>query len=190
MQTSEVRPLRNPALANNPSLQALCFWCETPHPAHHPLSVCARCMTSARTARFPMGSLQMQGPYPLTDVAIDECLTRQAPGNSALGHLDGDTFLVFYVGRSDSDVKHRLHEWVGASARPDRHAPARAAWALQGRSAISPDDGGYTRFAFSYASSADAAFAKEWRNYDDFGGSDGLDNATSPAPAESLQQQA
>ena len=53
----------------------------------------------------------------------------------------------------------------------------------------------YTRFAYSYAPSADAAFAKEWRNYDDFGGSDGLDNAVPPsrrqgALEEPLEQRA
>ena len=42
-------------------------------------------------------------------------------------------------------------------------------------------ESGYTRFAYSYAPSAEAAFAKEWRNYDDFGGSDGLDNAMPPS---------
>jgi hypothetical protein len=41
----------------------------------------------------------------------------------------------------------------------------------------------YTRFAYSYASSAEAAFEKECRNYDDFGGSAGLDNEAHPDPA-------
>ncbi len=45
--------------------------------------------------------------------AIDEVLTRTSPGNNALGYMDDDTFNVFYVGRSDSDVSERLHEWVG-----------------------------------------------------------------------------
>ncbi len=136
-----------------------------------------------------MGSLEMKGSYPLTDAAIDAMLTRTSPGNYALGYLDGDTFMVFYVGRSDSDVKHRLHEWVGAPSSYDRYAPStRAAWgvhrrgllpldvAAQGRVGVAVDSS-YTRFAYSYAPSAEAAFEKEWRNYDDFGGSDGLDNA-------------
>jgi hypothetical protein len=37
-----------------------------------------------------------------------------------------------------------------------------------------------TRFAFSYAASASAAFEQECRNYDDFGGSDQLDNDAPP----------
>ena len=38
----------------------------------------------------------------------------------------------------------------------------------------------YTRFAYSYAPSANEAYAKQWRNYDAFGGSDGLDNHREP----------
>jgi hypothetical protein len=43
-------------------------------------------------------------------------------------------------------------------------------------------ESGYTRFAYSYATSAEAAFEQECRNYDDFGGSGGLDNPTPPVP--------
>jgi hypothetical protein len=42
------------------------------------------------------------------------------------------------------------------------------------------EESSYTRFAYSYAPSATAALAQEWRNYEDFGGSDGLDNETTP----------
>jgi hypothetical protein len=41
-------------------------------------------------------------------------------------------------------------------------------------------DSSYTRFAFSYARSAEAAFEEECRNYQDFGGGDGLDNERPP----------
>jgi hypothetical protein len=44
-------------------------------------------------------------------------------------------------------------------------------------------DSSYTRFAYSYANSAEEACAKEWRNYDAFGGSRCLDNETQPAAA-------
>ncbi len=140
-----------------------------------------------------MGSLEMSGSYPLTDAAIDEMLTRTSPGNYALGYLDGDTFMVFYVGRSDSDLRHRLHDWVGAPSGYDRYAPStQAAWAVHRRGLTPLDvpargrvgvevDSRYTRFAYSYAPSAEAAFEKEWRNYDDFGGSDALDNAVPPS---------
>ncbi|HVN37766.1 MAG TPA: hypothetical protein VMW19_06260 [Myxococcota bacterium] len=200
----EDRPAR---IAHEARLQASCFWCEQSHDSKHPLSVCPACVGTARAGRFPMGSLAMQGSYPLTAEMIDATLTRKSPGNYALGYLDGDTFLVFYVGRSDSDVRHRLHAWVGAPSGYDRHAPStRAAWEVARRGPLSLEvatqsrvgaamDSGYTRFAYSYAPSAEAAFAKEWRNYDDFGGSDGLDNALPPsrrqrAPEEPLEQRA
>jgi hypothetical protein len=152
-------------------------------------------MDPSETRHFPMGSLEMSGSYPLTDAAIDEMLNRAAPGNYALGYLDGDTFLVFYVGRSDSDVRHRLHEWVGAPSSSGRYASSnKAAWGVhRRRCGLMPLDGvaqgrvgadadsSYTRFAYSYAPSADEAFAKEWRNYDDFGGNGGLDNPTPPS---------
>jgi hypothetical protein len=184
---------RAPEIAREAPAQASCFWCEAPHPARHALSVCPACAATARAVGFPMGSLAMNGSYPLTAEAIDETLSGSSPGNYALGYMDGDTFAVFYVGRSDSDVKHRLHEWVGAPSRCDPHPPAtRAAWGIHRRGltlhaaafgrAGAAEDTGYTRFAYSYAPSAQAAFEKEWRNYDDFGGSDGLDNAAPPSP--------
>jgi hypothetical protein len=41
----------------------------------------------------------------------------------------------------------------------------------------------YTRFAYSYARTAEEAYAKEWRNYDAFGGGCGLDNRAHPISA-------
>jgi hypothetical protein len=141
-----------------------------------------------------MRSLEMSGSYPLNDEAIDAALTRTSPGNYALGYMDGDTFCVFYVGRSDSDVRKRLHEWVGTPSRYDRYAPAsKAAWASRGSDLMPPGlsapalgpvgnaDSSYTRFAYGYAASAEAAFEKECRNYDDFGGSGDLDNEAPPS---------
>jgi hypothetical protein len=141
---------------------------------------------------YPMGSLEMSGSYPLTHAAIDEALVRTSAGNYALGYMDGGTFTVFYVGRSDSDVRRRLHAWVDAPSKYERYAPARkAAYGIR-RGAGSPlgtpaldrvgagVDSSYTRFAFSYAASADAAFEKECRNYDEFGACDALDNEAPP----------
>ena len=46
-------------------------------------------------------------------------------------------------------------------------------------------DSSYTRFAYSYAPSAKAAFEKECRNYHDFGGDYGsLDNKQHPCRPE------
>ena len=163
-----------------------CFWCERLHPGAHLLSVCPLCLGNFAILR----SLEMTGPYPLTDDAIDETLTRTSPGNYALGYLDGETFRVFYVGRSDSDVRRRLHEWVDTPARYDEYAStAKAPWALRRGSLdldspmpgrVTSSEDGYTRFAYTYARSADDAYARQWRNYDAFGGRRTLDNEAQP----------
>ena len=141
-----------------------------------------------------MGLLGMNGPYPLTDEAIDEALLQTSPGNYALGYMDGADFVVFYVGRSDSDVKRRLHGWVGAPSRYERYAPSMKAPCRSRLGGVLPldtpaldrvgmgVDSSYTRFAYSYTSSAHAAFDKECRNYHDFGASRGLDNELHPVP--------
>lgn len=136
-------------------------------------------------------SLEMDGSYPLDDAAIDAVLTRRSPGNFALGYMDGETFVVFYVGRSDSDVRGTLHDWVGTPSRATSFgASGSAPWQLHHRDSFPVDapaagpvgtsNTPYTRFAFSYAPSSEAAFEKECRNYDDFGGSFTLDNASRP----------
>jgi hypothetical protein len=169
-----------------------CIVCETLHMTEHPLEfnpVCSTCAASHSVMR----SLEMNGSYPLSNEAINEVLTRTSPGNYALGYMDDTTFVVYFVGRSDSDVRQRLHDWVGAPSQYDRYAPAsKAAWASH-RSGLMPlgapapgrvgvdVDSSYTHFAYSYAPSAEAAFEKECRNYDDFGGSGELDNEAPPA---------
>ncbi|MBA3045855.1 MAG: hypothetical protein FP824_06540 [Euryarchaeota archaeon] len=99
-----------------------------------------------------MASLGMEGPYELTSEKIDAIITRTSAGNYALGYMNGDSFNVNYVGRSDNDVKKRLKDWVGE----------------------------YKKFKFSYATSRKDAFEKECRNYHDFGGSKSLDNKLHP----------
>jgi hypothetical protein len=152
-------------------------------------------LESLPAGAFPMGALAMQGSYPLDDATIDEVVSDQSPGNFALGYLDGQTFTVFYVGRADSDVKARLHAWVGAPSCYQRYAPiAKAAWSSRPHG--HPRRGApmlqrvehavescYTRFAYSYAGSAEEAFEKECRNYADFGGSVSLDNPARPLPS-------
>ncbi len=176
-------------------LHSSCFWCTSPHVAEHALSVCPACVGAYRARRFPLGPLGMSGSFPLDDAMIDEMVSRTSAGNYALGYMDEGTFLVFYVGRSDSDVRGRLHEWVGAPSEPDRYATsAQAPWGTKRRPGFPRQapalarvavggDGGYTRFAYSYAASAAAAFEKECQNYDDFGGCGGLDNAARPVAA-------
>lgn len=169
-----------------PSL-ASCFWCEVLHPAEQPLSVCPVCTARLATMR----SLEMSGSYPLNGEAIDGMLTRTSPGNYALGYMDGDVFSVFFVGRSDRDLRRRLHDWVGRPSRYENYAcPAKAAWEVRlretrplgvpGLGRVGNAESRYTHFAFSYARSAEEAYAKEWRNYDEFGGRYRLDNEREP----------
>lgn len=169
---------------------ASCADCERLHPAA-PLEfnpVCRFCAAERATMRC----LGMKGSFPLTSSAIAAELGRTSPGNYALGYLEEGRFVVFYVGRSDSNLKRRLENWVDIPSRYDRFAPSgMAAWGSRRRGATplaSPAWGrvgraaqsSYTHFAYSYAPSAEAALAKEWRNYDDFGGCAGLDNERSP----------
>ena len=136
-------------------LRAACFWCGRKHHAEHPLSVCRTCAAGFRIT-------------------------------------DGEAFAVFYAGRSDVDLRGRLHEWVGMPNPETRMGSfAKAPWCVQRRGPLPVDapkfgrvvhgDGSYTRFAFSYAADATAAFEQECRNYDDFGGSNQLDNDGPPA---------
>ena len=102
-----------------------------------------------------MTSLGMNGPYTFTSSEIDRVVTRTSPGNYALGYTQDDgTFIVKYVGRSDSDVNQEL----------------KARLALN-----------YNKFKYSYATSPKAAFEKESQNYHDFGGKEKLDNEIHPS---------
>lgn len=167
-----------------------CFWCDRVHLGMHPLAVCSVCSSSYATLR----SLGMSGSYPLSSRVVDEVLTRVSAGNFALGYMDGDSFSVFFVGRSDSDVRERLHDWVGMPSRGERFASnAKAPWAVQRRGQLPLDmpmlgcvgtaDSRYTHFAYSYSDSSAAAFEKECRNFEDFGGFRALDNQTKPVSA-------
>jgi hypothetical protein len=102
--------------------------------------------------------------------------------------MDGGTFVVFYVGRSDFDVNARLHSWVGVDGTSTRYcSSAKAAYGPGRRRSPSPLGAPalhYTHFEFGYAPSAEAAFENECRNYHDFGGSYGLDNEQHPVPPE------
>lgn len=163
-----------------------CFWCERLHPGKHPLSVCGPCASRYAT----MAMLEMSGSYPLTRQGVDAVLSQKSAGNYALGYLEDGDFRVFYVGRSDSDVKQSLHDWVGMPSRCERPASVSIApWQLgpgcSSRSERPASDhvawgDEYTRFAYSYSPSAEQAYAQEWRNYDAFGGDHELDNAIEP----------
>lgn len=101
-----------------------------------------------------MASLDMKGPYNFTNDKIDEVITRTSAGNYALGYVnDSDSFIVQYVGRSDSDVNTELKSRLSSK---------------------------YKKFKYSYAASPKAAFEKECKNYHDFGGRAKLDNEYHP----------
>lgn len=105
-----------------------------------------------------MASLDMSGAYSLTNAEVSNQVTKTSAGNYALGYMKtkddgGHTFIVQYVGRSDTDVGGRLKQHVGEK---------------------------YKKFKYSYASSPKAAFEKECRNYHDFGESKSLDNEVHP----------
>jgi hypothetical protein len=87
-----------------------------------------------------MASSGLKGSFALTDEKIDEEVTKTSPGAYALGYTSDETFHIKYVGRSDSDVNDRLHDWAGK----------------------------YKRFKYDYFGSAKAAFEKECNLYHDF----------------------
>lgn len=105
-----------------------------------------------------MASLDMQGAYDFNSSEIDRNVTKISSGNYALGYLEKreekDTFIVRYVGRSDSDINKELKARL-----PLKHP----------------------KFKFSYATSPKGAFEKECRNYHDFGESKELQNEVHPA---------
>ena len=102
-----------------------------------------------------MASLDMYGPYELTIKKIDEVVTKTSPGNYALGNASDSRFHVRCVGRSDENINNRLKSWVGVNNK-------------------------YEHFKFSYATSSNAAFEKECKNYHDFGEDEKLDNKEHP----------
>lgn len=93
------------------------------------------------------------GPFDLTNEEIDKRVKKGSIGNYAYGQVDGNTFYVQYVGRSDDDLNARIKHGVGT----------------------------YEKFMFSYAYTKKAAFEKECKNWHDFGGLNGdLDNKIHP----------
>ena len=88
-----------------------------------------------------MASSGLRGPFPLTDTGIDNNVTKTSPGAYALGYTnDENAFRISRIGRSDTDVNNRLHDYI--------------------------DD--YKQFKYEYYASAKAAFEKECRLYHDF----------------------
>jgi hypothetical protein len=103
-----------------------------------------------------MASLEMQGAFDLTNVKIDELITKACVGNYALGLISPKTnkFVVKYVGRSETDLNARLKQHVGK----------------------------HPKFKFSLAATPLEAFQKVCRNFHDFGGVKKLGNSIHPTP--------
>lgn len=97
-------------------------------------------------------SLRLLGPCELNYQNIDDLIRGRSPGNYALGRIQGNAFIVKFIGRSDKDLNKKLKEWVGK----------------------------YSHFKWCYASSEKEAFEKECTNYHVFGGLETLDNYNHP----------
>mgnify|MGYP006378822603 CR=1 FL=1 len=107
-----------------------------------------------------MASLDMLGPFALTDNEVNKRVPENVMGNYAFGYIDKEdgAFVVCYVGRSDFDLKKEIKQQM----RTDRAE-------------------GCTHFMFSIAKTKKDAFEKECRNYHDFGECDCLNNDIHPA---------
>lgn len=62
-----------------------------------------------------MASMNLAGPYPLSFDKVASVVKPRRPGVFALGYKgDGGVFFVNYIGRSDSDLRERLLEFIGS----------------------------------------------------------------------------
>jgi hypothetical protein len=175
-------------------LWASCSRCDVLHRPESEIAfdpICERCSRNGRTVE--LGARRF---HALNERAIAGAVRETSPGNYALGYLDGSTFAVFYVGRSDSDVSATLHAWVDAPSRlPRRRSSPHARWRSRsgppagvGTRALGHSSNGidtaYTHFAFCYAPTAIAAFERECRDFHELGGIEGLDNQRHPEPPQ------
>lgn len=107
-----------------------------------------------------MVSLERYGPFAYNQITINEKIPEGVIGNYALGHIEGDAFVVEYVGRSDTDLRERLPHDIGQ----------------------------YTHFKVSIASSSLDAYHKECKNWREFGGETGLlDNKIHPDKPDNVK---
>lgn len=133
---------------------------------------------------------------PLSHAEIDAAVVRGIPGSYALGHLEGDGFVAFYVGRADTDLNAVLHDHVGVDARgPARGRGAAAFLGARRRPSFPPSDtpvmhsigpavdASYTHFCFAYAVSTRGAFESECASYHALG-EGRLDNDHHPVPPD------
>lgn len=123
-----------------------------------------------------MASLDMDGPFALDSKTIQSRVAGN-PGNFALGTLtDKKRFAVRIVGRSDEDLQKTLLKEL----RRGTGQPGFFARLFTGKKRINA-------FKFSHARDAEAAFAKECRNFHNFGGTAKLANKSHPQPPAGLK---
>jgi hypothetical protein len=116
----------------------------------------------------------MDGPFDLTRQEVERVVLEGRAGNFAVGHISSaKKFVVRSVGRGDTDVRNALLQQ--ASGKTNGKS------GLLGRM-FGGGEGSQPKFKFSYAADATAAYAKECRNFHDFGGSEKLRNSGHPKP--------
>ena len=113
----------------------------------------------------------MDGPFALERKVIEQTVGNM-PGNFALGTMSGKKrFAVRLVGRSDGNLQQTLlKELKRGTGQPGFFARV-----FGGKKRINA-------FKFSQARDAEAAYAKECRNFHNFGGSSKLANKEHPKP--------
>lgn len=118
-----------------------------------------------------MATLDMLGPFPLTDEEVNKRVMENKKGNYAYGYIEDKdkkkVFIVRYVGRSDTD----LCEEIKSRHKSDKKFTEQDCQC----------------FKFSYASSAKEAYEKECRNFHDFGENIHLLNEVHPAKPEDFK---
>lgn len=100
-----------------------------------------------------MAAPKLSSLLSLTDANIDSEVASGWSGVYALDATDKPLFVYSYVGRSDSDVNKRLHDWVGE----------------------------YKYFKYAYCSSPKAAFEAECELYHDHKPPDNVNHPARPA---------
>jgi hypothetical protein len=113
----------------------------------------------------------MDGPFELSRAAVQRAVTQAMPGTFAIGHRDkAGRFQVQFIGRDDANLAAALIQAVGRGVgRPG----------LMGR--VFGSKPVANAFKFSYASSAQAAYEKQCRNFHAFGETRSLENEKHPA---------
>ena len=119
-----------------------------------------------------MANLDMDGPFDLDKRVVQASVTQPLPGTFAIGHKDkAGRFQVQYVGRDDQNLAQALLTAVNRGVGK----PGLFGRMLGGKPVANA-------FKFSYASTAQAAYEKQCRNYHAFGEARSLENREHPAP--------